>query len=216
MFLLIVFLDLPLLRGILTTMIRTTSNGKRALTGAHIFCINCRIPFYVPKNRIDTAYYCSLSCKGKHETQQIEKECEVCGASFTHISARCNTAKYCSRLCYHRSQHLNGTDIFTCKGCDEEFRKSPSSNQSFCTRKCRSQYQHTQINKTPEATRKKYIKNGLMKECVRCGYDEHWHILAIHHIDRNPQNNKPENIEILCPICHSIEHCKHIVQGHGK
>jgi 5-methylcytosine-specific restriction endonuclease McrA len=30
--------------------------------------------------------------------------------------------------------------------------------------------------------------------------------LTVHHKDRNRKNNTRENLEILCPICHAIEH----------
>jgi 5-methylcytosine-specific restriction endonuclease McrA len=35
----------------------------------------------------------------------------------------------------------------------------------------------------------------------------------VHHRDRNPHNNAFENLEVLCPTCHSLEHLKHIPQG---
>ncbi|TFG24210.1 MAG: hypothetical protein EU529_04875 [Promethearchaeota archaeon] len=28
--------------------------------------------------------------------------------------------------------------------------------------------------------------------------------LDIHHIDGNRQNNRPENLELLCPNCHAL------------
>ncbi len=43
-------------------------------------------------------------------------------------------------------------------------------------------------------------------KCERCGYDECEHILIVHHKDRIRINNEPENLEILCPNCHSFDH----------
>ena len=41
------------------------------------------------------------------------------------------------------------------------------------------------------------------KECARCGGTE---TLQRHHRDRDPTNNEPENVEILCAKCHGAEH----------
>jgi len=46
--------------------------------------------------------------------------------------------------------------------------------------------------------------------CQRCGMSLKRSKLAqIHHIDRNPNNNNMENLELLCWYCHWGEHeCK--------
>jgi 5-methylcytosine-specific restriction endonuclease McrA len=40
-------------------------------------------------------------------------------------------------------------------------------------------------------------------ECVRCGLTQSLHR---HHKDRDPSNNDPANVEILCVPCHAAEH----------
>lgn len=52
------------------------------------------------------------------------------------------------------------------------------------------------------------IKRGLKKEiCERCGLGNSWNKLSItlqvHHRDGDNKNNHIDNIEILCPNCHS-------------
>lgn len=56
--------------------------------------------------------------------------------------------------------------------------------------------------------RKKLIEDGIKKdECERCGLNE-WMgqkiTLELHHKDGNRFNNELENLEILCPNCHSL------------
>lgn len=56
--------------------------------------------------------------------------------------------------------------------------------------------------------RKKLIEDGVKKnECEKCGVNE-WMgqklLLELHHKDSNRFNNKFENLEILCPNCHSL------------
>jgi 5-methylcytosine-specific restriction endonuclease McrA len=49
-------------------------------------------------------------------------------------------------------------------------------------------------------------RRDLIKQCADCGYCEVPEILVIHHIDRNHKNNLLENLKVLCPNCHAIEH----------
>jgi len=44
--------------------------------------------------------------------------------------------------------------------------------------------------------------------CQRCGHDGSESRLDIHHKDRNKQNQKPSNIEVLCHRCHMQEHAQ--------
>ena len=49
-------------------------------------------------------------------------------------------------------------------------------------------------------------KNG--HKCEKCGYNtprtDGASILQIHHKDGSWQNNRPENLECLCPNCHAL------------
>lgn len=42
--------------------------------------------------------------------------------------------------------------------------------------------------------------------CAQCGFDKYPEILQVHHKDRNRSNNNIENLEVLCPNCHTLEH----------
>lgn len=41
------------------------------------------------------------------------------------------------------------------------------------------------------------------ERCENCGVEEN---LEIHHIDKNPRNNVPENAKVLCSKCHKLWH----------
>lgn len=49
-------------------------------------------------------------------------------------------------------------------------------------------------------------------KCQMCGGTM---TLQGHHIDRNPLNNSPENIRILCQNCHKVEHMQKGDWGKG-
>jgi len=49
--------------------------------------------------------------------------------------------------------------------------------------------------------------------CEQCGSQE---TLQRHHVDRNPLNNLPENIKILCQVCHKNDHMRDGTWGAGK
>lgn len=55
----------------------------------------------------------------------------------------------------------------------------------------------------------KLIKDGIKEaKCERCGLSEWLNQpipLELHHKDGNHYNNDLENLEILCPNCHSLE-----------
>ena len=46
-------------------------------------------------------------------------------------------------------------------------------------------------------------------KCEECGFEGYNKttnntILQIHHIDGDCENNKPENLQVLCPNCHAM------------
>lgn len=78
-----------------------------------------------------------------------------------------------------------------------------------CNKRCSAKdflnkNKHSKLNPT---IKQKLFKENLKEyKCEICGISE-WQgksiILQVHHIDGNPYNNTLENIQILCPNCHS-------------
>jgi len=46
------------------------------------------------------------------------------------------------------------------------------------------------------------------RKCEICDYKEYPEILIVHHVDEDRKNNNYENLQILCPNCHSKIHKK--------
>lgn len=93
----------------------------------------------------------------------------------------------------------------------------------FCSNICQADYQHKQyINrwKSGEETGlngeygisqhiRKYLMDKYSCKCQLCGWGEtnpytHTIPLEIHHIDGNYKNNNEDNLQLLCPNCHSL------------
>lgn len=86
-------------------------------------------------------------------------------------------------------------------------------NKKTCNRSCANKSRKNikyKINRPKDKVKsQRALKTRLLKlrgkMCERCGYNE-FKILQVHHVDRNRDNNEIENLELICPNCHSKEH----------
>lgn len=109
-----------------------------------------------------------------------------------------------------------------CLSCGKELHFS-RNNQKFCDSKCQNDYaykQYVERWKRGEETGMKgsysvssYIKRYLFEKfnnkCCKCGWGEINSYtgnipLEIEHKDGNYTNNSEDNLELLCPNCHSL------------
>lgn len=42
--------------------------------------------------------------------------------------------------------------------------------------------------------------------CEICKFSKYPEVLQVHHIDHDRKNNKIDNLKLLCPTCHMIQH----------
>jgi len=110
-----------------------------------------------------------------------------------------------------------------CKNCGREFRHRETSYNVFCSKKCYGEYRHKQVvdrwkNGEYDGIKGAYglsraIRTYLLEKnnykCEICGWGSenpytHTIPLEIHHIDGDYTNNKEENLQVLCPNCHSL------------
>jgi len=144
--------------------------------------------------------------------------CNNCGEEFLRAIKNIGNKNYCSKGCLHASQRI-GIE-YSCDFCGEKFIVNPSKKNKrgfyFCSRKCKENAQSIDSGDKFINLRPYHYKDGLSKYqdraykrygevCNKCGYSENKSALQVHHIDGNRENNKIENLEVLCANCHAVE-----------
>ena len=133
---------------------------------------------FIEENEIDASHIKSKTTRSKYELNP--KRCRYCNEVIPYEKRQND---FCSHSCAASYNNLgtvrNGTAL---------------PEHSYC------------LNCGKEITRgNKYCDNS----CQKCG----WHEvnpytgivpLQIHHIDGDCKNNKEENLQLLCPNCHSL------------
>lgn len=111
-----------------------------------------------------------------------------------------------------------------CLNCGKEFQYNPHHKKGkYCSNQCQQDYKKTQyITEWKQGLTdggnsyrlSEYVRNYLIEEsghkCSKCGWGEiNIHTgrvpLEIDHIDDDPFNHSPGNLQVLCPNCHSLK-----------
>lgn len=106
-----------------------------------------------------------------------------------------------------------------CLNCGKEILKT----RKYCDNKCQADYQHklwVERWKNGEETGlkgkyqvsdhiRRYLKDKFNNQCSRCGWGKVNPYtglvpLEIEHIDGNYLNNNEDNLDLICPNCHSL------------
>lgn len=144
------------------------------------------------------------------------KKCKGCGCLLPYEKRR-NT--YCDHRCAAIISNKGRTKEKFCRNCRTPMKKGQSK---FCSSKCCNDNKY-----------KEYISRWLRREerggswfsvskpvrrwmgetqgekCAKCGWCEKNSKtgkvpVQVNHKDGNPENHRPENLELLCPNCHSL------------
>jgi hypothetical protein len=153
-------------------------------------CLFCSKEFSPPQRDVNRGFgkFCSRSCGSRGARRKprktIELFCTFCKNIFVRPINKVHNTKsglyFCSRICKNSAQSLKG-------GCKEIWPSHYGTGKIFYG------YRRVAFSYYPH-------------KCNRCGYFEIEEILRVHHIDRNRKNGDINNLEILCPNCHEIEH----------
>lgn len=210
-------------------------------TPIKIECINGHIRDYDPKkltktNGIKGCLICKELKYGetKEQYEANPKLCEYCNQPipFNQTAAYTRAKRFCSVQCANKvNNQLKRKPMNYCLNCGKE-----TKNIKYCSTSCQVEYEaNTKINKwknnewdgsAPNGSLSKTIRTYLLKQnnysCQLCGWNKQNLVtgtvpLEIHHIDGNYRNNRPENLMVLCPNCHSLTpNFKALNTGNGR
>jgi hypothetical protein len=137
--------------------------------------------------------------------------CVICGDPIYKrpIEIRRNKGRvFCSQACYGISCRKEEP----CVVCGIPI--LAGLNKKTCSRACANRNRAGTQYKTGIFTKSKVktqrcLKSRLLKDrgasCERCGYDKQ-ETLSVHHKNRDREDSKLENLELICPNCHAEEH----------
>ena len=112
---------------------------------------------------------------------------------------------------------IERTNVGKCLNCGNE------CDIKYCNNKCQMEYQHNQYLEKWKRNEingrmgqygvsshiRQYLLEKYNNKCAKCGWNEINTYtknipIEVEHIDGNYQNNKEDNLIILCPNCHSL------------
>lgn len=125
--------------------------------------------------------------------------------------------KYCSVRCQHAGART-GKEVL-CFMCGKNVYRSgkslrgSKSKKFFCGKSCQTKWRNAYFSGERHANwihgrasyRSVLNRTCVPKRCRRCGLGD-VRVLAVHHIDRDKNNNKPSNLMWLCHNCHHLIH----------
>lgn len=147
-------------------------------------CLNCGCEHDKPK-------FCSRSCAATYNNKKSPKrrrtawkdaECQHCGKEFEYETHK-STGKFCSNECSAAGRKKQKVENWLSGNASENGRGD-----------------------TPGYVRNYLIENA--SGCSKCGWNGFNHhtgrsCLQVDHIDDDPFNHSPENLQVLCPNCHA-------------
>ena len=153
-------------------------------------CLYCQAEFKAPNKEIARGYgkFCSIKCNGKYKSEHtIKKTSNV-------ICANCDKSFYKSKS---RLQNSKSGLFFCCRACKDHAQKIGGLSEI--------QPPHYGSSNGLNGYRKLAF-DSYENKCMDCGYNQYIEVLQVHHIDYNHDNNKINNLIILCPTCHYTRH----------
>lgn len=149
-----------------------------------------------------------------NEIKKETRKCLNCNNKFK--VSKNNDKKLCGISCRASYTNKNRTkkDYGNCLNCNKKLNRKKSK---YCSNNCQGQLKRKQIFleiengslKYYESEYKKFLILKCGEQCMECG----WNVkniytnkvpIQLEHIDGNSENNKLDNLKLLCPNCHSL------------
>lgn len=110
------------------------------------------------------------------------------------------------------SPYKRGGIWFKCPICGTPFRSDNSAkSRRTCSTECGKASKTLKVSKgraaTLQAARGRGRRAVQIEQCARCAAtNSRANRLEVHHRDRDPYNNEPANLEVVCRRCHNKAH----------
>lgn len=168
-----------------------------------------------------------------------EKKCEYCGNEFNSLISE--NRKFCSHSC---SASLNNSNrVKNTENYNEVKRKQYNKRKKkeclncgkittnkYCSQTCQHEHKRNEVFKLIESgdtslnstKYKKYLIHVHGEKCMNCGWCEKNPTsnkipIELEHIYGDSENNKLDNLRLLCPNCHSLTPTyKALNKGNGR
>lgn len=163
-----------------------------------------------------------LILKDNLSYEEIGRKFGVSGNAIKKAAKRFNI-KLPIRRKVNKNETFNRKEpLHFCEYCGNKL-TDYCKGKRFCCHKCQIEYQYENYIKDWKEGKENgikkpygisnYIKRYLFEKnnnkCEKCGWSEKNETtgnipLQIHHIDGDCTNNKEDNLQLLCPNCHSL------------
>jgi len=170
-------------------------------------CLNCQVEF---KSCIsDSRKFCSKSC-----------------------SATFNNKKRClineEKIKKEKRKHRPLKNFGLCLNCNVDIIRENNRNSrypKYCSLPCQAIFRmNERVSKGIASTKtlKLFLVKNNGEKCMKCGWCEKNPItnkvpIELEHKDGNSENNNLDNLELLCPNCHSLTSTyKALNKGNGR
>lgn len=134
-----------------------------------------------------------------------------------------NNPKFCSRSCSASFNNRLKAEKRYCPFCKKELPPKTFTDNTYCSRECVYNHRYvTYIERWKQGLEsglkgeygissylRRYIVEKFDNKCTKCGWCEvnpytNKVPLEIEHKDGNYLNNDEDNLDLLCPNCHSL------------
>jgi len=154
-----------------------------------VFCEYCSTKFDKRQDHIEKtgANFCSKSCAATVNNKKFPKRIAKIKNNCLQCASFCGSKKFCSHKCQHTYQYIL-------------YIQNWKSGQELGT-----------IGKKFETSKiiHRYMYDKAKNRCMQCGWCKIHKAtkkvpLQLHHKDGNFKNTAEDNLELLCPNCHSL------------
>ena len=133
------------------------------------------------------------------------KQCPKCNTEHNKLGTFCSRACANSRVCSDENKHKKSIAL------KDRPSTQTAADRTVAAEKLRNtrlqKYLSTPFDELGCENRRRRVFEEQEHKCIKCGISEwsgHKISLELEHKDGNTENNKRENLEGLCPNCHSI------------